>query len=209
MQKIGSITSTADANGEWTNGNVAAGIAPTILDAGWLNTVQRGLINIVTNGGLNIDPANDAQVLSALKKIFLQSGSNLSEIAAAGTAAQASARTNILAAALTGLSTQQFSVAAATNPANAVRLDQFQYGSNGNGVFIKFPGGMQICRLTLTILPNNSATWTYPLSFSSAPQVVAMPFPSGPLTAPIWLSATSAGSCIFSITTRLALSFMQ
>lgn len=67
MQKIGSITSTADANGEWTNGNVAAGTPPTILDAAWLNTVQRELANIVAGGGLILDPNNDAQVLAALK----------------------------------------------------------------------------------------------------------------------------------------------
>lgn len=67
MQKIGSITSTADANGEWTNGNVAAGMAPTIIDAAWLNTVQRELANVVTNAGLTLDPKNDAQLLAALK----------------------------------------------------------------------------------------------------------------------------------------------
>lgn len=86
MQKIGSITSTADANGEWTNGNVAAGISPTILDAAWLNTVQREISNVVTNAGLSLDPANDAQLLAAIKlltgpgrllnvKIFTASGS--------------------------------------------------------------------------------------------------------------------------------------
>lgn len=70
MQKIGSVTTTADANGEWTNGNVASGTPPTILDAAWLNTVQRELANIVTSGGLTLDPNNDAQVLLALKSIM-------------------------------------------------------------------------------------------------------------------------------------------
>ena len=95
MQKIGSITSTADTNGEWTNGNVAAGIPPTLMDAAWFNTIQRELANVVTGGGLVLDPANDAQVLAALKKIFLQSGNNLSEINVAGTAAQAAALKNL------------------------------------------------------------------------------------------------------------------
>ena len=67
MQKIGNITPTANANGEWTNGNVAAGTAPTILDAAWLNTVQRELINVITAAGLTLDPNNDAQLLAALK----------------------------------------------------------------------------------------------------------------------------------------------
>jgi hypothetical protein len=67
MQKIGNITTTADANGEWTNGNVAAGTPPTIIDAAWLNTIQREIANVVTNAGLTLDPANDAQLLAALK----------------------------------------------------------------------------------------------------------------------------------------------
>lgn len=67
MQKIGSITSTANASGEWTNGNVAAGTPPTIIDAAWLNTVQREIANVVINAGLTLDPANDAQLLAALK----------------------------------------------------------------------------------------------------------------------------------------------
>ena len=67
MQKIGSITSTANASGEWTNGNVAAGTPPTIIDAAWLNTVQREISNVVTNAGLTLDPTNDAQLLAALK----------------------------------------------------------------------------------------------------------------------------------------------
>lgn len=86
MQKIGSITSTANASGEWTNGNVAAGTPPTIIDAAWLNTVQREISNVVTNAGLSLDPENDAQLLAAIKlltgpgrllnvKIFTASGS--------------------------------------------------------------------------------------------------------------------------------------
>jgi len=66
MQKIGSVTSTADANGEWTDGNVAAGTAPTLIEAAWLNTVQREIANVVTGAGLTLDPANDAQLLAAL-----------------------------------------------------------------------------------------------------------------------------------------------
>ncbi len=66
MQKIGNITTTADANGEWTNGNVAAGTPPTIIEADWLNTIQREIANVVTGAGLTLDPANDAQLLASL-----------------------------------------------------------------------------------------------------------------------------------------------
>lgn len=95
MQKIGNITSTADKNGEWTNGNVAGGTPPTVIDAAWLNTIQRELANMVISGGMALDPLNDAQVLAALKAIFLQSGNNLSEIKASGPAAVIAALNNL------------------------------------------------------------------------------------------------------------------
>lgn len=124
MQKIGDVTPTADINGEWTNGNVAAGTAPTILDAAWLNSVQRELIAILSAATIAPDPLNDGQVITSLKKLFLQISNNLSEIKTAGTAAQSSARANIAAAALAGLATQVFSVATATANAHAVNLLQ-------------------------------------------------------------------------------------
>ncbi|MDB6374449.1 phage tail protein, partial [Photorhabdus bodei] len=68
MQKIGDITNTADKNGEFTNGNVAAGIAPTLLDAGWFNTVQRELINAIQGAGIKLDNKNDSQLFAAIKK---------------------------------------------------------------------------------------------------------------------------------------------
>ncbi len=71
MQKIGNITNTADINGEWTNGNVAGGVSPTILDAAWLNTIQRELANVVQGGGLTLEPGNDAQVLAAINSLSI------------------------------------------------------------------------------------------------------------------------------------------
>ena len=43
MQKVGNTTDTADANGEYTNGNVANGIPHTIINAEMLTTFQREL----------------------------------------------------------------------------------------------------------------------------------------------------------------------
>ncbi|WP_433915608.1 gp53-like domain-containing protein [Yersinia alsatica] len=96
MQKIGDIPNTrADSNGEFTDGNVAAGVPPTILPAEWFNTLQRELIKVVQDGGLALDPNDDTQVLAALKKLFLQSGNNLSEIKAAGPTAVTAALKNL------------------------------------------------------------------------------------------------------------------
>ncbi|UIZ73774.1 hypothetical protein HRV96_11070 [Raoultella ornithinolytica] len=69
MQKVGNTTDTADANGEYTNGNVANGILPTIINAEMLNTFQRELVNTVEGSGLVLDPSNNHQLLEAIKKL--------------------------------------------------------------------------------------------------------------------------------------------
>ncbi|PLD20655.1 hypothetical protein B6J54_15395 [Klebsiella quasipneumoniae] len=68
MRKVGSTTDTADANGEYTNGNVANGISPTIINAEMLNTFQRELVNAVEGSGLTLDANDDGQLLKAIKK---------------------------------------------------------------------------------------------------------------------------------------------
>lgn len=70
MKKIGDVTSTADKNGEWTNGNVAAGIPPTVLESGWLNSVQREILGVLTKAGIPQDKNNDNQLSEAISKII-------------------------------------------------------------------------------------------------------------------------------------------
>lgn len=74
MRKVGSTTDTADANGEYTNGNVAQGIPPTIINAEMLNTFQRELIGVVEGAGLALEPTDDNQVFKAIKSFL---GSNV------------------------------------------------------------------------------------------------------------------------------------
>lgn len=69
MRKVGSTTDTADANGEYTNGNVAQGIPPTIINAEMLNTFQRELIGVVEGAGLELDSTDDNQVYKSIKAI--------------------------------------------------------------------------------------------------------------------------------------------
>lgn len=69
MQKIGDITSTANANGEWTEGNPAAGLDATLIKSGWLNTIQRELIAIVLGAGITLNTNDDSQVLKAIKAL--------------------------------------------------------------------------------------------------------------------------------------------
>ncbi|CNI70401.1 bacteriophage tail fiber protein [Yersinia frederiksenii] len=101
MQKIGDIPNTrADNNGEFTDGNVAAGVPPTILPAEWFNTIQRELINVLISAGIEPDSDKFDQVATAVTKLitdggFLKTANNLSEIKNAGAAAVATALANL------------------------------------------------------------------------------------------------------------------
>lgn len=71
MLKIGDLTPTATADGHWTDGNVAGGVAPTRMMAGWFNAVQDELVNVLTAAGVATDPKNSAQLLAALNKLYV------------------------------------------------------------------------------------------------------------------------------------------
>lgn len=68
MQKVGSVTETADQNAEFTNGNVAQGVPPTILESAIFNTWQREMCNVVEGSGIALDPTDDGQLLKAIIK---------------------------------------------------------------------------------------------------------------------------------------------
>ncbi|CNI67567.1 bacteriophage tail fiber protein [Yersinia pekkanenii] len=112
MQKIGDIPNTrADSNGEFTDGNVAGGVPPTILPAEWFNTIQRELISILDAAGITPNSEKFDQIAEAISTLvskgdFLKTKNNLSEIKAAGDAAVAQAIANLgltdAAAAATG-----------------------------------------------------------------------------------------------------------
>lgn len=70
MQKIGDIPNTrADSNGEFTDGNVAGGVPPTILPAEWFNTIQRELMSILNAAEIEADSDAFNQVLLSIQKL--------------------------------------------------------------------------------------------------------------------------------------------
>lgn len=71
MQKIGDITNTATPDGEFTDGNVAGGVSPTLLPAKWFNTIQRELCNVITKNGGVLDPDNNQQIFEILNSVYL------------------------------------------------------------------------------------------------------------------------------------------
>ncbi|WP_042819731.1 gp53-like domain-containing protein [Yersinia wautersii] len=193
MQKIGDIPNTrADSNGEFTDGNVAGGVPPTILPAEWFNTIQRELVTVVQDGGLTLDPNDDTQVLAALKKLFLQSGNNLSEIKDAGPTAitQTLANLGLGEAAKLGVATNS-QMAAGTNvsllPSVAAVMSIFSKRTFTGNDYIRIPdvpGGLII---QWGLLPNllqninTSSAWS---------ALLPIPFPNSIIGGTVTTGAT-------------------
>lgn len=84
MKKIGDITNTADKNGEFTDGNVAAGTPPTQLMGAWFNSVQREILNVLAKAGVPQSATKEDQLAEAITKIvasadYLPSGYSYSK----------------------------------------------------------------------------------------------------------------------------------
>lgn len=74
MKKIGDVTSTADKNGEFTDGNVTAGTPPTQLMGDWFNSVQREIINVLIKAGVTQSKTKDDQLAEAIGKLIGSAG---------------------------------------------------------------------------------------------------------------------------------------
>lgn len=94
MQKIGDITPTANAEGEYREGSAEAGIGPTLIKADWLNTVQRELVAVVEAAGLTPNPDKDDQVLEALLKLAVPMNQVATETVAGVAKVATQAQTN-------------------------------------------------------------------------------------------------------------------
>ncbi|MGO2334282.1 phage tail protein [Providencia sp.] len=70
MKKIGDITNTADKNGEFTDGNVAAGTPPTQLMGAWFNSVQREILNVLVKAGIPQSATKEDQLTAAIEKLI-------------------------------------------------------------------------------------------------------------------------------------------
>ena len=75
---------------------------------------------------------------------------------------------------------------------------QFQYGSNANGEFLRFPDGTQLCWHALSSNTGGNTFWTYPAAFSVTPRASATPIVDGAARISTF-SAIGASSLGFSI----------
>ncbi|ENA1760924.1 tail fiber protein, partial [Yersinia ruckeri] len=99
MHRIDTPTAQVDKFGAgkngFTRGNPQTGVPTTALDDDYFDSVQEELAGVIEGAGIVLNKANRAQLLAALKKLFLQSGNNLSEIKNAGQAAVAQTLANL------------------------------------------------------------------------------------------------------------------
>ncbi|MGE4734435.1 hypothetical protein AB8919_05320 [Yersinia enterocolitica] len=120
MHRIDTPTAQVDKFGAgkngFTRGNPQTGAQATALDDDYFDAVQEEIVGVIEGAGIALNKANRTQLLTALKKLFLQSGNNLSEIKAAGAPAIAATLSNIGALSTTG------TAAAATKLATARKI---------------------------------------------------------------------------------------
>ncbi|HHX4790121.1 TPA: hypothetical protein ACVBGZ_001687 [Yersinia enterocolitica] len=99
MHRIDTPTAQVDKFGSgkngFTRGNPQTGVPATALDDDYFDAIQEEIAGVVESTGVALDKSNRTQLLTALKKLFLRTGNNFSEIAAAGSAAVAAALANL------------------------------------------------------------------------------------------------------------------
>lgn len=173
MQKIGNIPNTrADNNGEFTAGNVAGGVPPTILPAEWFNTIQRELISVLSAAGITPDSNKFDQVSKAVSKLitdggFLKTANNLSEIKDAGPVAVAQTLVNL------GLKEAALrAVGTGTNQIPDMSYFSSSFLSLG---YQRLPGGF-VMQFGFSAVPIAGAiTVNYPLAFTVGSIQLATP----------------------------------
>ncbi|SQY55135.1 Uncharacterised protein [Escherichia coli] len=80
MLRIGQVETSATADGKYTDGSVAGGIAATRLRAAAFNAIQEELANIVESAEMELDPDDMTQVLTALNAQFLTRSNAFADI---------------------------------------------------------------------------------------------------------------------------------
>ncbi|HEN3664257.1 TPA: hypothetical protein U5E42_004091 [Yersinia enterocolitica] len=99
MHRIDTPTAQVDKFGAgkngFTRGNPQTGVPATALDDDYFDAIQEEIAGVVESTGVALDKSNRTQLLTALKKLFLRTGNNFSEIAAAGSAAVTAALANL------------------------------------------------------------------------------------------------------------------
>ncbi|HFD7740975.1 TPA: hypothetical protein ACF54C_004809 [Serratia marcescens] len=167
MQKVGNTTDTADANGEYTNGNVAQGIPPTIINAEMLNTFQRELVNFVEGAELTLDPSDYSQLLKAIQKLSLGRKQPFAEIKSDNTVETALNNLGVKSAA-------KRDVGAGANQIPDMSLFAASFGSSGGGSYFNQPNGTLVQYSYAEITGPGPWTLSFPIAFPNTCRAIVM-----------------------------------
>lgn len=166
MHRIDTPTAQTDKFGAgkngFTRGNPQTGVPATALDDDYFDAIQEEIAGVVESSGVSLDKGNKTQLLTALKKLFLRTSNNFSEIAAAGPAATAAARAN--------LELGNAALKTVGNAAGNIPDMSFFTGVTSASGWMKFPNGMILQWLTSpgTDGTLGSTTATLPIAFPNA-----------------------------------------
>lgn len=99
MHRIDTPTAQVDKFGAgkngFTRGNPQTGMPATALDDDYFDAIQEELAGVIESTDVVLDKSKKTQLLTALKKLFLRTSNNLSEIKDAGTTAVAATLINL------------------------------------------------------------------------------------------------------------------
>lgn len=69
MEKIGAFTDRVTSSGEWRNGDPASNVRATPMLAAFFNMLQREMLGILANAGIEPDIEDEAQLAAAINAI--------------------------------------------------------------------------------------------------------------------------------------------
>ncbi len=69
MEKVGVFTERTTSEGEWRNGDPASNVRATPMLAGYFNMLQRELLNVLADAGIDADIQDETQLAAAINAI--------------------------------------------------------------------------------------------------------------------------------------------
>lgn len=69
MEKVGAFTERVTSEGEWRNGDPASNVRATPMLAAYFNMLQRELLNVLADAGMDPDIENETQLAQAMNAI--------------------------------------------------------------------------------------------------------------------------------------------
>lgn len=69
MERVGAFTERVTSEGEWRNGDPASNVRATPMLAAYFNMLQRELLNVLADAGLEPDIEDETQLAQAMNAI--------------------------------------------------------------------------------------------------------------------------------------------